>query len=435
MDFKPARNAFAAADAGRLCNELRVLIPNDPELGRLGEFVHFALSGGPRPNGVSASTAFFLDNIAHVTRPSAKRGRQGRRFLSCDFDFIADLGGATRWSLAHALNRLALDRIEPTQRSAVIGTMRNDGIYITEWVAHYLALGFDHLFIYTNDNTDGSDELLSLLAQHGIITLIENEISGAVPPEAKAFGHALNVLSELRDYEWALFVDSDEFFVPAQAYDNSVRNLLASITRTSPDNRVAGVCYDWLWFISDMIFGREPGLLCERFQHARPHWLSKCLVRVRDVLSMRHQHHPELVSGYEVVDSAFQPLDLARIWERRQPQYSGGRINHYWPRSFEEFAIKKARGAALGIDNNLYDRPYEKFFAWNGYASPGNRYATDPRLLRSVKERIDMLRTLEGIAACADRIDREFPMLLGQVGSTQRLQQEYDRSRSEPGDL
>jgi hypothetical protein len=438
MDFKPARDAFAQGHVGRVCAELTALFPRDPELGRLHEFARFALHGGPIPSEVSPSTQVFLENIARIaphakSEPSA--ARTGRQFLSHDLDFIADLSGVAGWSIPQALNRLALDRIKPTRRAAVVGTMRDDGIYIMEWVAHYLALGFEHIFIYTNDNADSSLDLLTLLAQHGVITLLESEITGAVPPEAKAFGHALHLLDELRDFEWALFVDSDELLVPAAKYENSIENVLSALAQADPEGRIAGICYDWLWFVSDMVFERKPGLLLERFQHARPHWLAKCLVRVRDTISMRHQHYPEVAPGFKVVDSTFQPIDLSTIWERREAEYGGGVINHYWPRSFQEFAVKKARGASLKIENNLYDRPYEHFFTWNGYESKENHFPTDPKLLRLVKCKILSLRALEEVAAAADRIEEGFPNFLARIASDQSLRKKYEQSSAEPAEL
>jgi hypothetical protein len=441
MDLKPARDSFDAADVERLCAELAALFPDDPELERVREYARFTLQGGSVPPAVSHDTRIFLEHIARIspnsspTRYVTSAPDASPRILSRDLDFIADMGGIAGWSIAQALNRLAMDRIEPKKRAAVVGTMRDDGIYIMEFVAHYLALGFEHLFIYTNDNADSSLDLLNLLAQHGLITVLESEVTGQVPPEAKAFGYALHLLHELRDYEWALFVDSDELLVPAPRYENSIHNVLDSLAREDPEGQVAGICYDWLWFISDMVFERKPGLLCERFEHARPHWLAKCLVRVRDVISMRHQHYPELAPGHVVVDSLFKPLDLSTIWERRWAEYGGGRINHYWPRSFQEFAVKKARGASLKIEDNLYDRPYEQFFTWNGHASADNRYPTDPKALQRVKDQIQSLRALEGVAAVADRIDREFPRVLARVARKQNLRAEYARNRAEPGEL
>jgi hypothetical protein len=440
LDLRPLREAYAAADAGRLCVELVRSFPDDPEIGRLHELVCFAMLGGDMPADLSPASRMFLEHLAHLagrTVPGAAPRGGRRQQLSSELDFIADLGGAAGWSIAQALNRLAMDRIEPKRRAAVVGTMRDDGIYIMEFVAHYRALGFEHLFIYTNDNADSSLELLDLLARHGVITVLESEVTGQVPPEAKAFGYALHLLEELRDYEWALFVDSDELLVPAPRYEHSIVKVLDALRREDPQGHVAGICYDWLWFISDMVFERQPGLLSERFQHAKPHWLGKCLVRVRDVMSMRHQHYPEVATDCLVVDSMFQPLDLSSIWQRRRAQYGGGRINHYWPRSFQEFAIKKARGASLKINasDNLYDRPYEQFFTWNGYCAADNHHPTDPLALQKVRDEIDALRALEGVAAVADRIEQEWPQFLARVAKQQDLHVEYTRNSTEPGEI
>jgi hypothetical protein len=432
MDFKCARDAFATGNVDGVCIELTALYPGDREIGRLREYVQFAVSGGVLPRSEFPSTQTFLDSIAAVLPGSKRETTRSRYTIPRSLDFIADIDGVKGWSVVQALNHLALGMVSPKHRSAVVGTMRDDGIYIMEWVAHYRALGFDHIFIYTNDNADSSDALFEALASHGIITVLNSEITGEVPPEAKAFGHALNLLTDLRDYEWALFVDSDEFLVLAPGYHNSIRNVLAQIDQALPGERVAGICYDWLWFISDMVFERKSGLLCERFQHARPHWLSKCLVRLSEVQSMRRQHYPEVSPDSLVVDSIFQPLNIASIWERRAAQYAGGRINHYWPRSFQEFAIKKARGATLGPANDIYDRPYAKFFSWNGYSTSDNFFPTDNGLLTSTKNEVEGMRQLVDVAEAADRIRNEFGRFLHTVASDERLRIEYDRSATEP---
>ena len=145
MNFEAAGEAFSAADIGRLCRELSALFPNDQELDRLEELARFAVSGGPFPQGVQPSTRVFLESLARVAAHERTGGsweRRPHRTLSRELDFIADLGGVQGWTLGQALNRIALDRLKPGRGCAVVGTMRDDGIYIMEWVAYYLALGF-----------------------------------------------------------------------------------------------------------------------------------------------------------------------------------------------------------------------------------------------------------------------------------------------------
>lgn len=363
--------------------------------------------------------------------PTARAPRE----VPTTLDFIADMGGAGEWKADQLATRILLGTLPSRSSAAVVGTMRDDGIYLLEWLAHYRVMGFDHFFVYTNDNRDGSDVLLACLEGHGVLTAFNNAVSGAVPPEAKAFGHALNLVPELRAYEWALFVDSDEFLALPTPYEFSIRNFLDSLQRRFPSGDVAGVVFDWLWFISDNLYERRPGLLCERFQYARPHWLGKCLVRVHDVLSMRCQHYPELTAGRRFVDSALSPLEESGMWHRRTPEYRGGTLNHYWPKSFQEFAVKKARGATLGTDHEMYDRPYAKFFQWNGRESVDRFHPPSPEYVRAIHEEISRLRALPRVSELADRIDVGFAGLVNRICPSHQLRQLYRSSFCAEGPL
>jgi hypothetical protein len=433
VDFPETRNAFASRDRQRL---LACLHPAKVATADLAAKVDAILNWPAVP----FRSGLFLPCYEECLKKALRmrhRSEPPPQFLRSPaaLDFLADLNGFEEWSDEHLLNRLVLDTVVPRRKAAVVGTMRDDGIYILEWVAHYRSLGFEHFFIYTNDNADHSDRLLACLARSGIATIIDNEVSGKVPPEAKAFGHALNLLPALRDFEWALFIDSDEFLVPAPEYRHSIHAVLSALERAFPAGEVAGICYDWLWFISDFIYDRRPGLLCERFQHARPHRLTKCIVRLRQVLSMRRQHYPEMAPEFRFVDSAFRPLQESAMFARTVAEYGGGRLNHYWPKSFEEFSVKKARGAILGKEDNLYDRPFSTFFSWNGCSTPQNAFPTDPQMLKGIRGEIAWLRNLPGVADAADEIDRDFPELLHKVCASEALRRLYVANRAEPGPL
>jgi hypothetical protein len=432
MDLSRAESALSRGDVRDLCKQLKLLFPKDAAKGRIRKLVQYALDGTEAPAAKDSRASVFLNSIFETRRilRGALLPRLRHLDIGAELDFLADGEGVNGWTLEQSLNFLLLGKIQPTRRSVVVTAMRDDGIYILEWVAHYLALGFDHIVIYTNDNADGSEELLRLLAEHGAITLIESQTSGTVPPESKGYGHALHLLHDLRDFEWALFVDSDEYFIPGPEYGGSIANLLSGIQSRFPDRVPSGVCYDWLWFVSGMVFKRAPQLLLERFQHARPHHLTKSLVRIQDVLSMRRDHYPETKAGGLLVDSIFDPISLDSIYNK-VPQYRGGQINHYWARSFEEFAIKKARGSTLELEANLYDRPSAKFFSWNGYETPENYYPTDPNLLSNIKRQIERLKTLEGVQAAAALIDANFSYLVHLIADREQLLKIYEESRTE----
>ncbi len=442
LDISRAEAALAARDIAALSSELATLFPRDPDVARAEDLVRLAL-GEPMPGLTLSGTApLFFKSVAKTRRLLASgqpdQSRQGRTLIGTDMDFIADLNGIEEWTIPQCLNFLILEQLRPTRRAAVVGTMRDDGIYALEWIAYYLALGFEHIFIYTNDNADSSDALLRILSEQKIITLIESETSGKVGPEAKAYGHSIQLLHDLRAFEWVLYVDSDEYLVPAPRFGNSVINVLAAVEEHFPNRLPSCVCYPYLWFISEMAYLRTPGLLIERFQHARYHWITKGLVRLQDVVSMRHEHFPDVKAGGFLVDSAFDllPLDVREVWKRRNPQYAGGRLNHYWPKSFEEFAIKKARGKTLNLEENLYDRPFEMFFAWNGYESEDNYYPIDPVMLARVRETVERFKRLEGVGPIADQIEKGFPALLRRYyGGEECLRSLYKRHKTVPIEL
>lgn len=147
--------------------------------------------------------------------------KQGRRTATADISVNAaatrDLPGANgttahRPDFGLALTALARGQIEPRFGSCVLGCARNEGAYLLEWIAHHRSIGFDRIFLYTNDNTDESDALLDVLARAGEITWLRNEVAPGTLPQFKAYAHALSVLPDILDFRWTLIADIDEYF-------------------------------------------------------------------------------------------------------------------------------------------------------------------------------------------------------------------------------
>jgi hypothetical protein len=435
-DFDKAGAALAAGSADDLTAILTPCFRKRSESRHLDAWVRFALDPQAEPPETNPQMAFFVETVRRMRRAAADGSpvepSPRRRVIGRDFDFIGEPSNVESWSPIQLLNHLMLAQIVPTRKAAVVCPMRDDGIFAIEWIAHHLALGFHHAFIYTNDNADGSELLLRRLADHGVITLMESETDGQVRPELKAFEHAVQLLPEARDFEWLLFVDSDEFLMLGPQHHHNVDKMLSALAARYPDQLPAAILYEWLWYISGMVFEKRSGLLIERFQHARPHWLTKSLVRVADLITMRPQHHPELKPDRLIVDSQFEPFDMNKVWERRPPCYEGGWIAHYWPKSFEEFSLKKARGDNLAMENNEYQRDFGLFFQWNGIPTRDNHFPLDPAFAARVKQKAAELRELDGVAAAELEVGRRFRALLSRYDDVGGLERIYEASRTEP---
>ncbi|CAN0284511.1 unnamed protein product, partial [Chrysoparadoxa australica] len=104
----------------------------------------------------------------------------------------------------------AQDKTSFSRRIALASCMRNEGIFLMEWLGHHRALGFDEVIVVTNDITDGSDRLLDALAAKGLVTHIRQEVRKADAPQDSGMDL---VLRHARDkgITHVLHIDSDEF--------------------------------------------------------------------------------------------------------------------------------------------------------------------------------------------------------------------------------
>lgn len=91
--------------------------------------------------------------------------------------------------------------------------MKNEGPFLIEWIAHHLSIGFDKVFVATNDCTDGSDKILQLLqtVMPETVFWIDNQI----PHENTTFQRSavrrcLDHPAQ-QDIDWCLHIDADEF--------------------------------------------------------------------------------------------------------------------------------------------------------------------------------------------------------------------------------
>jgi hypothetical protein len=370
-----------------------------------------------------------IDWRAFRFRPETAR----RRLRSSQtHELLVPLEPVFDWSPVILFIHAALAQVRPSKRAAVVVSMRDEGISVLEWVAHYRAIGFSEIFVYTNDNVDGSDQLLGLLADHGVITLIDNITSKTVFPHIKAFAHSLHFVPELRDYEWVAYVDADELLVPAEEFDWSIVNVLHAVEKRYRERPPSALCYHWRWFISNYAIARIKGLLLERFQHALPQSTFKSVVRIADVLSMRQNHMPEVTTGGYFVDSALdvipQSLGLASykegVWNYSGNGYHGGQLNHYWCKSFEEFLVKKRRSE--GWPEPSHRREMELFFNWNAAFRTENTAPPPPRLLQRVKSEMRELRALRGVEALEFDLDHRFRALVDNIAGPDGVTALYD---------
>jgi hypothetical protein len=396
-----------------------------------------ALARNPVERACLANIAATRAMLAHQRLTGAAPPLPRLLSISRELDPIAVVQWSSRWSSIEWLNHLMLRQVQPSRRSAVVVSMRDEGLLVLEFIAHYRALGFAHIFIYSNANNDGSDALLRRLAEHGAITFIDNEVFPPYHPQGKAYAHSLNLLPELRLFEWVFFIDADEFFVPAPRHELEIDNVLQEIAQRFPGRAPAAICYQWRWYVSGYRYRYDPDLLLRRFRHANDHELSKCLVRPAAVTEMCRLHFPSLADDEFLVNSAFDTVPESEIWTSRPPVYDGGQLNHYWTKSFEEFSVKKARNPKTSDQGGHTPRDFSLFFNWNGSETPGNLHPAPSELVAKVEAELQWLKSLPDVDDLASDIRARLPILLARFDDEGGLSHIYEstdprRARMQP---
>ncbi len=303
--------------------------------------------------------------------------------------------------------------IAPRKRLAVLATGRNEGLYYLEWIAHYRRLGVEHFFIYTNDNSDGSERLLEAIARHGLVTVIANRMAGPTDWQLKVYSHALSWLPQILDYEWTLLIDLDEFVAIRPPRPLDLPSLLA-------ERRLQGataVSFTWRMFTPGLERRWRPALLADRFRlHELPPNTAVKTAFVTRLHALSHPHDPLVTSGVTPVHQ--KPSGALHHWEGRpgnpsngEPEYSVAWINHYYFKSLDEWLAKAMRAPAGMSDGGdafvMVPRALLDYCRRHGT----DGLPLDESLVPAVPEwqaARDALRALDGVGEAEDAVRASF---------------------------
>ncbi len=282
-----------------------------------------------------------------------------------------------------------------------ITCLRDDGPYIVEWLAHHLAVGFDRMLVFSHDCTDGSDELLSTLAQDHRIEHVRFVPKGGKSVQWQALRH-LRDIEWYKNASWALFFDCDEFLCSPT---ENLPQILATFERDiGPFDALA---LPWRLYGSGSHKRRMAGATPERFTRAAPFDLHFPLAHLFKTL-----HKPGAFRQPGVHRPRGRPRHPAR-WigpngARLSESFAGNDaaitlygalssppiiwLNHYSLRSVEEFMLKRARGLPNHMDREV-GVTYWAERNWNTVEAPEIL-----PMMTSTHREIDRLMALPGVA-------------------------------------
>lgn len=246
----------------------------------------------------------------------------------------------------------------------IVACMRDEALFVVEWVAHHLAAGFDRIIVYTNDCSDGTDRLLDAMA--GFLPVEHYDNPGPYPAgtiQKQALELAFT-LPQVRQAAWVLHIDADEY-LNIEAGNRRIDDLIA----LHPE--VDAIAVQWRHFGSAGVERWQGGSVVETFTRcerevpvpgAAAQIGFKTLFRPQK-FKMMGVHTPKLPLKRRVpvvVNTAGVPMPVDAMMSRRKSGYpveaaqctwANASLHHHHVKSDDLHLLKHARGDANGRKN------------------------------------------------------------------------------------
>lgn len=238
---------------------------------------------------------------------------------------------------------------------SICAIFKNEAPYLREWIEFHRIVGVDHFYLYNNNSEDDFQSVLEPYVVSGLVTLVE------WPHNHKQMECYMDCIARFRDEaKWIGFIDIDEFVVPKST--NHIYDFLRKFERN-----YGSVCIYWRLFGSSGKVSRNmEKLITEDMVVCWPKYcdLGKCFYNTafgfrKDSAKARSLHH-WFWSSWRGIDippvNAFGELCFPG-WNIARNIDFPIQINHYFTKSYEEYAVKKSRGDVY-FGTNPHDEKY-----------------------------------------------------------------------------
>ena len=233
--------------------------------------------------------------------------------------------------------------------------MKDEAPFLLEWYAHHLAVGFTKILVYTNDCSDGTNDMLIRLEELGLGYHRRNDIPEGVKPQPSAMKYA-QAEPKVAEADWILMFDADEFLCINYG-DGTLDPMLDAAGDAN------GIVITWRIFGSGNVvdWSREP--VTEQYLYAAPPtwnkgWGVKTLFKFdpdkwkigihRPSIKNKHLEtgFPDTVKWLNGSGLPMEDYFKFRGWRsiRRTVGYQWAQMNHYAVKSIDSYAIRKFRG-------------------------------------------------------------------------------------------
>ncbi|MBL9051565.1 MAG: glycosyltransferase family 2 protein [Tabrizicola sp.] len=242
-------------------------------------------------------------------------------------------------------------------RVTAVLTVRNEGAFLLEWLAHHRAIGITDFLVFSNDCSDGTDAMLDRLQAMGWLTHVRNPGPHDEGPHWAALKQA-DRHPLVKQADWLIVIDIDEF-INVHVGNRTLVDLVSALPGAT------AIALSWRMFGNSGVVRYEDAPVTETFTRAAPRQLNwpwraamfKTLFRNDGSYGKLGVHRPRSPKAERMADqrwfdgsgNALPPtLHTERVFlDPGRDRYRLVQLNHYALGAVESFLLKSDRGNAF----------------------------------------------------------------------------------------
>lgn len=242
--------------------------------------------------------------------------------------------------------------------------------YIYHWAKYHLDLGFNHIFIYDNNECDGEriDSVFKNTLLEDSVTIID--VRGQKKAQLKVY----NAFYYTFEFDWCAFIDIDEFITFSPA--SKIQTIGDLVKERQGHNAIV---LNWMCFgdcgnvhyedipVTDRF--REPivplPFVASQIDGTPENQHIKSIIKKGLCIDWDEEHYPfknpHIPAGlFDICNASGVPVNN---YPWQELDYNIAFIRHYITMSIEEYTRKSKRGAADSNSTNRYR--VSRFFRYN----------------------------------------------------------------------
>jgi hypothetical protein len=223
----------------------------------------------------------------------------------------------------------------PKHYLSIVACLKNEAPNIVEWLEFHKLVGAEHFYLYDNESTDNTKEVLQPYVDAGEVSLFYTDMDNC------QFACYFNACHAFMDQsKWMAFIDLDEFLFSPKG------DLVEQLKKYE---NVPGIAVNQVFFGSNGHLTRPEGLVIENYTKKEkvPNKHIKTIAQPMHTLGPAINPHSFLHMQGRSVTENFKPMELfikGAFTEEHSSEVF--RIHHYFCKSREEAEVKLNRGRA-----------------------------------------------------------------------------------------